>query len=193
MMRIGELFIKAHEFVIASGYEYEIEYVRGIESLEKQTSTNFFIEYVWVVINSGMREQQARGIFHRFMQKLDTSVIRHMGKRAAIEEALKHHEEWFSQLLKEEDKLTYLETLPWIGKITKYHLARNIGIDTVKPDRHLTRLAKKYGYDSPLEMCIDIQKMISEKLGVIDVILWRYCNLKRGVNWRNYSATIYPV
>jgi hypothetical protein len=39
------------------------------------------------------------------------------------------------------ERLEYLGSLPWIGAITKYHAARNFGVDCVKPDIHLTRLA----------------------------------------------------
>jgi endonuclease III len=124
-----------------------------------------------------MKEQVARKIFDRFFEKMDLDQIKHGGKRNAINEAIYQYEDWFDQLKRSEDKIEYLDSLPWIGPITKYHLARNIGIDTVKPDRHLVRLAKRYGYNSPLELCKEIQKTIPESLGVIDLILWRYCNL----------------
>ena len=73
------------------------------------------------------------------------------------------------------------------GKALGYHLARNLGIDTVKPDRHLIKLTEHFGYSSPLEMCKDIQANLNggmfltkEKLGTIDVILWRSMNLTGG-------------
>ena len=83
-------------------------------------------------------------------------------------------------------EICYLDTLPMIGPVTRYHLARNIGIDCVKPDRHLIRLASEAGYEmkDPQKgveaMCRDIQKDIgdAEKLGTIDVVLWRACNLR---------------
>jgi hypothetical protein len=62
--------------------------------------------------------------------------------------------------------------LPFMGPTMRYHLARNIGLDTVKPDLHLWRLAKHYKFDSPIKMCEYIQSRRTERLGVIDLILF---------------------
>lgn len=185
-MKVLEFFYTAFEAVSRSDYAFEMDYVDHIEPIEKQTEDNFFLEYVWVVLNAGMKEQAARGIFERFCQSIrggniDFDIIRHPSKRKAIEKTFNHYILHFQNLQAihgDNAKIEFLETLPWIGPITKYHLARNIGIDTVKPDRHLVRLAEQFGYKSPLEMCRDIQDNIYyTKLGTIDVILWRYCNL----------------
>lgn len=72
-----------------------------------------------------------------------------------------------------------LKKLPYIGNITCFHLARNIGLlEFVKPDLHLVRLAKHWNYRDCTSMCQDIQKhheqINDEKLplGIIDLILW---------------------
>jgi hypothetical protein len=39
------------------------------------------------------------------------------------------------------DPLGVLQSLPYIGPVTCYHLAKNIGLQVAKPDHHLTRLA----------------------------------------------------
>jgi hypothetical protein len=56
-------------------------------------------------------------------------------------------------------------------------MARNLGIDTIKPDLHLERMAEVWGYKNPFDLCNDIQHLTGEKLGIIDIVLWRYCNL----------------
>lgn len=66
-----------------------------------------------------------------------------------------------------------LEAWPWIGPITKYHLGRNIGLDVVKPDRHLVRWAEHLGYETPLALCEAIRELTGERLGTVDVVLWR--------------------
>lgn len=124
-----------------------------------------------------MKNQVAQKIYNEFMINKDLTKIGHSGKRAAIDNGLKNHRKWFAELQASKDPIQYLETLPWIGPITKHHLARNIGIDAVKPDRHLIRLSQMFGFSSPLELCKHIQTVVPEPLGVIDVILWRYCNL----------------
>lgn len=186
MEPVLEFFYKAFEAVSRSDYAFEMDYVNHIEPIEKQTVDNFYLEYVWVVLNAGMKEQAARGIFDRFCQSIrdgniNFDIIRHPTKKRAIEETFDHCTRHFQNLQAihgEEAQIEYLETMPWIGPITKYHLARNIGIDTVKPDRHLVRLAEQFGYKSPLEMCQFIQDNVyNTKIGTIDVIMWRYCNL----------------
>lgn len=171
----------AHNRVVAAGYQSEINWCRDMTTLEACTPESFFEQYVWCVLNAGMKEQVARKIYARYFETQNLETIGHLGKRAAIAEGVVEYSHWFSELKKNPDKIEYLQSLPWIGPITKYHLARNIGIDCVKPDRHLLRLAEYYGFDSPLAMCEEIQRFVPyERLGTIDVILWRDCNL-RGV------------
>ena len=171
-------YFHAYEYVIGAGYENEIAWCDQIR-FENVTIDDFFREYVWTVLNAGMREQAALSIFEKYMKTMDTNVIRHDGKRKAIEHVLDNCEMYYNQLLNSDNKIEWFTTLPWIGNITKYHIARNLGIDAVKPDRHLVRLAEEFGYKNPLKMCEAVQKETNERLGVIDVVLWRYCNLTR--------------
>lgn len=171
-------YYHAYDYVINAGYENEITWCDQIR-FENTTMDDFFREYVWAVLNAGMREQAARSIFQKYMDTMNTTVIRHDGKRKAIEHVLDNCRMYYDQLLRSDNKIEWFVTLPWIGNITKYHIARNLGIDAVKPDRHLVRLAERFEYETPLKMCIAIQKKTFERLGVIDVILWRYSNLTR--------------
>ena len=116
-----------------------------------------------------MREQVARTIYQKVFTTHDPMVIGHPGKRAAVQRAFQEYDVWFDTLLKADDKLAYLESLPWIGPTTKYHLARNIGIDCVKPDRHLKRLAQRFGYATPDDLCRDIMNEVGGRLGMIDL------------------------
>ena len=175
-VELMRFFYAAHDYVVEAGYEREIEWCTNIR-FEDITIDDFFREYVWAVLNAGMREQAARSIFTKYMEMMDTNMIKHDGKRNAIEHVLDNCKMYYNQLLSSDNKIEWFATLPWIGNITKYHIARNLGIDAVKPDRHLVRLAKRFGYETPLMMCEKIKKETSERLGVIDVILWRYCNL----------------
>jgi len=178
-MDLLENYKQAQDRVIAAGYQDEIKWCRDLE-FEKCTSDQFFDEYVWCVLNAGMKEQVSRKIYDKFMQGRDLNGIGHHGKREAVKTGMKKYIQWFEELRCSKDPIEYLQTLPYIGKVTKYHLARNIGIDCVKPDRHMVRLAENFGFKNPLEMCLEIQKHIPhEKLGTIDVILWRDCNLRQ--------------
>jgi len=65
-----------------------------------------------------------------------------------------------------------IEQLPGIGPITKYHLARNLGFDCVKPDLHLVRLAEYFDFVDPLQMCSFLAGLHEERIGVIDLVLF---------------------
>ena len=185
-----EYYSTAKKFILSTEYKYEYEWCEKRPPFEQTDSSTFFKEYVYVVLNAGMREQVARKIFNRFIHSNhDFSIIGHKGKREAIKVACGDYTTWYKDLKCIEDdraRIEYLKKLPWIGDITKYHLARNIGIDTVKPDRHLVRLAEQFGFKTPMDMCLKIQESTHERLGVIDVILWRSCNLK--VNYQKVNG-----
>lgn len=191
---ITELFINAYcKLSEEPEYQHEIMHVtRQLERpLSKITKDEFFQQYVFVVLCSYWKEQYAQKEWQRFFETGDLKSISNRRKRAAIAIGINHAEEWLKELKLAEDPIEYLDTLPMIGEVTRYHLARNIGIDCVKPDRHLVRMAEAFGYGHSdkvpeqykivTKMCKDIQNSIggSEPLGVIDVVLWRWCNLGR--------------
>ena len=181
-----QFFYTAYAYVVDAGYKHEIYWCDRVR-FETTTIDDFFREYVWAVLNAGMREQAARSIFQKYMETMDTTTIRHEGKRKAIEHVLDNCKVYYDQLLSSDDKIEWFASLSWIGHITKYHLARNLGIDAVKPDRHLVRLAEQFGYETPLKMCEAIHEETSERIGVVDVILWRYCNLRPNYIQKQYK------
>ena len=71
-------------------------------------------------------------------------------------------------------KVTYCHTLPFIGQITKHHLAENLGVYTIIPDVHLLRLAR-HKQVSAIALCERLAYLIGYKLSTVDSILWRAC------------------
>jgi hypothetical protein len=67
-----------------------------------------------------------------------------------------------------------LQTLPYIGPITVYHLAKNLGLPVAKPDRHLQRLAAALSYPDAHLLCQDIAALTGDPPQVVDLIFWRY-------------------
>jgi len=45
-----------------------------------------------------------------------------------------------------QDPVPTLRSFPYIGGVTAFHLAKNLGADLAKPDRHLSRLAAAQGF-----------------------------------------------
>ncbi|MCK5611316.1 hypothetical protein KAR91_56120 [Candidatus Pacearchaeota archaeon] len=168
------------ESIISQGYERDITWAENVQKCDD--SAEFCQQYIFVLCNSGMKAQIAAVIFQRIMQaivdQVDISeVFGHKGKVGAMKAMIKGHKTIFQEYLKSEDKLTFCESLPWIGKITKYHLAKNLGEDYIKPDRHLVRIAELYSTDA-FKLCDDLSKSTGDSLNTVDTVLWRAGNLK---------------
>ena len=195
MKDMVELFVEAEKLVREKGFAKEIEWCDKRPSFDMVDVNTFLREYAWVVFNSGMRnaviEAKWNGICKAFQYfhvdeivKDQDAVLRNALKvfgnykkvYAVVEVArdrLQHGFLTFKDKVKA-DPLATLDSLPFIGPVTKFHLARNLGFDYVKPDRHLVRLALKYD-TTPLALCRTIHEKTGRRLGTIDVVLWRFC------------------
>lgn len=175
-----KFYQSAKHFVMNSEYLEEVQHVDQLD-FTKTTPGEFMGQYAFVVLNTGMKNQVAESMMKKLVDSdWNPDTINHQLKRKAIIQAINNYPKWFDELklLKtDRARVEYLGTLFFIGKITKYHLARNIGIDCAKPDRHLMLLSKKFEFDTPRQMCEYLSRTDGVKVGVIDVILWRYCNL----------------
>jgi len=172
-------YVDIKQTVIEMGYGHEIKWAEDLQ--ECNAPYTFWLEYTWVVVNSGMKNQIARTIFERILKAHETGrdiaeVFGHKGKVHAIKEACVSRERLFDQYRVSQDKLTFLGKLPWIGPITKYHLAKNLGMDIAKPDRHLIRLAEYYG-TTVQGLCESLSQATGDRIAIVDLVLWRACNL----------------
>jgi hypothetical protein len=116
--KVGQFYTTAKKYCIDNGAAQEIEFVTNEirKGFEKQTAEVFFRQFMYVVINSGMKNQIAEDIYKKAIINGLTS-IGHPGKRRAIQEAWLQHKSWFEELKTKEtveEKLEFLETLPWI-------------------------------------------------------------------------------
>jgi len=177
-MKAGDYLVLKQK-IIDAGYSDEIEWSENIKPC--QSADEFFCQYMWVVLNSGMKNQIARQIETRIYDAWErgestASAFGHKGKAAAIDYVKYFKDGIFGMYQSREDKIEYLKTLPWIGDITKYHLAKNLGFDVVKPDRHLVRISKKYG-KTPDEICKALADKTGDRIATVDLVIWRAANL----------------
>lgn len=172
-------FTELKQKVIDAGFQKEITWA---ENIKCRHSSDFFAEYVWVVVSSGMKNQIAQKIYKKVMGAVIdrvpiNTVFGHKGKVKAINQVLANLKELYLEYLMDNDKLSWLEArLPYIGGITKYHLAKNLGLDVCKPDRHLVRIANKYSM-TPQKLCLKLAHETESKVAVVDQIIWRAANL----------------
>lgn len=139
---------------------------------------DFALEAIFVVCNSGMKNTVALGIFKRCVSALAhgepvLEVFKHPGKAAAIETIWRDREQLLARYRAAADKLSNLEALPWIGGITKYHLAKNFGLQYAK-DVHLQRLADREGCTAQA-LCERLAAEVGLRVATVDTILWRAC------------------
>lgn len=143
---------------------------------------DFWAEYSWVVINSGMKNQIAEQIWKKVRPVVMNggsagSVFGHKGKCAAIDYVWKNRRRLLVRYhrVPNTDKLEWIGELPWIGEITKWHLAKNLGFDCAKPDRHLVRIAGEEGTHA---LCARLAEESGDRIATVDVVIWRAANLK---------------
>lgn len=150
------------------------------EHVEKPTNAeDFATRVIYVICNSGMRVTVAAPIAEKCALALTdgrsaTEVFGHPGKAVAIDLIWRQRETLFQEYLSADAKLDYLATLPWIGKVTKHHLAKNLGASAAKPDVHLVRLANRES-TTPSRLCRRLARLTGYKIPTIDSILWRAC------------------
>ncbi len=172
-----EVYALARTRLAELGYAGEVEWAQNVSA--PPTAEDFAREYVWVVLNSGMKNTVARRIMDRVWPRLYADdpiapVFGHRGKREAIEAVWRQRHWYFAQFNAAQDKLAFCHSLPWIGGITKYHLAKNLGLDVAKPDRWLQRLAAA-GDESVEALCSRLAAASSDRVATVDVVLWRAC------------------
>ena len=170
--------------LIELGYSSEIDWAESIKKCS--TREQFFSEYVWVVLNSGMKNQVAEKVWQRIKEAWEkglptSSAFKHTGKVAAIDYVAANLDllwrNWTkANRLGTDHALDFLESLPWIGPITKYHLAKNYGVDVAKPDRHLQRVAA-WTNETPQGLCERIARETGDRVATVDLVIWRACNL----------------
>jgi hypothetical protein len=126
-----------------------------------------------------MRAAVARGIYERVIAALVegrpvAEVFGHRLKCRAIEKVWADREALLAGYTAAADKVAYCQTLPHIGGITKYHLAKNFGAQVAKPDVHLQRLADLHGCTAQA-LCEQLAAATGYKVATVDVVLWRAC------------------
>ena len=161
----------------AAGYGDAIEWSEGVTS---PTGADEFAEHaVYVICNSGMKNAVALPIFERCMVALRSGssasiAFGHPGKRAAIDQIWGDREALFAGYRAAPDQLAFLLGLPWIGGVTVYHLAKNLGADFAKPDVHLERLALR-DRTTTQALCKRLAQRTGYRIGTIDTVLSLAC------------------
>jgi hypothetical protein len=208
--RIVGVYLSARDKVINSGFATEIDWQDG-RKLVDLTETEFLRESSWVILSAGMKETVIRRHFKELSRAFyewesahiiasnrkrcrfkALSVFNHPGKvKAIIDLCDRVDEDGFDSIHSSImfGGVQYLRTFDFIGPTTCYHLAKNIGLDVVKPDRHLVRIARAAKFEDPHALCRMIADVTGDKLAVVDLVLWRFATMDRKyVSYFQYAA-----
>jgi hypothetical protein len=198
MHAIAIAYQKAKETVMRAGFRDEILWQESV-NINLVTESDFLREHAWVTLSAGMQERVIRNLFRGIVSSFydfqsaevivenkcvcRSAALRHFNNQRKIDAiifmAQKIYDEGFEQFkgCLCTNPLATLQSLPYIGPVTCFHLAKNIGIQVAKPDRHLTRLAHRAGYDDVQLFCRDISVLTGDSIPVVDIVLWRFASI----------------
>lgn len=207
--RLVDVYLTAKDAVIAHGFAWEIDW-QADRRFERIQESEFLRESAWTVLSAGFRESVIRKLFGRlseaFLEWRSARLIyeRRRDCRVAALQVFGNERKiaaildiagivaecGFGAIRRRinENGVSFLQTLPYIGPVTAFHLAKNLGFPVVKPDRHMQRIARAAGFRSPLELCEVIANRVGDPIQVIDIVLWRYATL-----FSNYVAAFTPL
>lgn len=198
---IKTAYQKAKETVIRAGFREEISWQESV-NFDDVTESDFLREHAWVTLSAGMQERVVRNLFQAISSsfydfesaeiivenesRCRCLALKYFNNPRKVDAIIFTAHDIFSKgfsAFKESlylNPLELLQSLPYIGPVTCYHLAKNIGLQVAKPDRHLTRLANHAGYDDVQLFCKDISLQTGDSVPVVDIVLWRYASITGG-------------
>lgn len=191
---LASVYLDAKARVLREGYAKELEWQRGILGAHV-SEARFLRESAWVILCSGFRENTVRKLFSNFslcfcdwessaaiVEKRELCIsaahkvfknhrkVEAIADIAALLDRVTFEEFWLKVAI---DPVVELRKLPHIGQITTYHLAKNLGFNVSKPDRHLVRIASSLGFDCVHQLCDTISQISGDAPSVVDLVLWR--------------------
>ena len=159
------------------GYGPTIDWSEQIEP--PVDADEFAARIIYVICNSGMRVTIAAPIAENCLVVLRDGgsaqdAFGHEGKATAIDTIWAARGDLFDEYRASRAKVDFLAALPWIGPVTKLHVAKNLGANAAKPDVHLVRLANRES-TTPATLCRRLARLTGYKIATVDSILWRAC------------------
>ncbi len=199
LLGIRHRYFLAKACVSEAGYRDEIKW-QGERCSQSPSEAEFLRQAGWVIFCSGMREAVIRVKFRALSEAFcgwssgkeiwmnrgrcfsaASRVFNHKGKIQALLVIAGYISRYGYQgvrfrLLSEGHHA--LERFPYLGPATSRHLAKNLGIEVAKPDRHLTRIAAALGYASVDSLCEELARLTGDRGSVVDIVLWRFATIR---------------
>lgn len=190
-----EIFHRAMDYVREADLFEEIKWQRNV-SFSEFDESQLLRESAWVILCSGFRETVVRRHFDYISlafcdwESAEAIVDSYPSCKISALAAFKNEAKiqaivGVAQRIKEvgfsllrtliiANPIEELSRMPYVGNITVWHLAKNLGMDVAKHDRHLARVSMKLGFGDAHKLCESLAGMVGEQARVIDLAIWRY-------------------
>ncbi len=195
LLAAEQFFMQACSYVETAGLASEVSWQEATR-FDSFSESDLLREYAWVALCSGFKESVVRRVFNHvslcFCDWASAEEIISAGEicwsTAAASFANRAklrgiytgvgliESKGFSAFKQEvlADPIARLQCLPYIGPITSRHLAKNLGLDIAKPDRHLVRASRVFGFSDADHLCRELAASTGRQVKVVDLIVWRY-------------------
>lgn len=191
----ADLWLELRAWMLANDPDAEPMVNWSTALAEPANAEKLASEIVWIILCAGRRAQAARKIERRVWDAIDAgqavlSAFGHRMRAAAIETAWARRQELFEEFTtlkdaSDEELLAWCRTMPGVGAVTCFQLAKNLGRDLPKPDIWLCRLAgipdRPGGHVSERfaacrALCLPLAQATGDRIATVDSILWLACN-----------------
>ena len=198
--RSERIYEVARKIVQESEFQWESSWQADLDPQQFE-ERDLLREGAWVILCSGFREAIVRRLFGQISlcfcdweSAAEISQKRHQCIISALDifqnqrkvEAIGRMASDISlvgfDIVKREISqapLNRLKEFFMIGDVTASHLAKNLGFEFAKNDRHISRLCQTLGYAHPHFLCDHISSVFGDSRQVVDITLWRAMEINR--------------
>ncbi len=192
-------YLRAKSYVLSAGYGWESALHERVR-IDEVTESQFLREAAWVIMSAGLNERVVRHRFEAVSAAFDhfpsahhiasraeecsaqaRVAFNHEAKIGAIVQICQRVEQVGFGQVREwliNDPIPWLRQFPYLGPATACHLAKNLGVDVAKPDRHLCRIAAATGFTSAESLCNELAGFVGETVRGVDLVIWRFATLR---------------
>lgn len=191
MLRVSpELYIEFRDWLLANDPDGCENYEWSQNITPPTTPEHLAGDIIWIILCAGRSAQAARTLEKRVFAALHAgqpavTAFGYRAKAAAIDRAWLERDADFAAFQAVHAKgdvdamLEWCGAIPFVGAITRYQLAKNVGFDVCKPDIWLARCAG-FPEKTPVKrlfpacqgLCRDLSEATGDRIATVDSVLW---------------------